>query len=148
MNYNVKRLEVTWKLNTFTVVAAVVGLGVAFLGFRGANILLLVVGTALYGGSIFMIARPVLSALLLILGLFGGLLTFFLVPNPEILNMTFKTKFAAMLMFMALYTVLMDTLLVVGSQLYNLLIQAGGLRGIGLELAPEEEERPEEATGA
>ena len=146
MNYQVKRLDFTWLLNTGTMVGVVIGMVVSLVGYRSNNLLLMGAGGVVFGGAIVAITRPVLSGLLAILGLFGGLLTFFLVPNPEVVNMPLGTRMMAAILFTALYTVLMDTLLVVGSLLYNVLTRTVGLQGIVLEVSTEESaEEPQHA---
>ena len=146
MNYQVKRLDFTWLLNTGTMVGVVIGMIVSLVGYRSNNLLLMGAGGVVFGGAIVAITRPVLSGLLAILGLFGGLLTFFLVPNPEVVNMPLGTRMMAAILFTALYTVLMDTLLVVGSLLYNVLTRTVGLQGIVLEVSTEESaEEPQHA---
>ncbi len=141
MNYQVRKLDFTWMLNAGTLGGAVVGLVLAMVGYRSNSLVLLVAGSGIYSAAVLAITRPVLSGLLGILGLFGGVLTFFLLPNPEVGAMPALTKLFATLLFTVLYTVLMDTLLVVGSKLYNLLIQGLGLKGISVELAAEEAEQ-------
>lgn len=75
-------------------------------------------------------------AVLFILGLLGGLLTFLVIPNPEIEPMTAATRFLATGIFAVLYMVLMIGLMMVITFMYNLFTTTVGLRGIRLEIDP------------
>ena len=83
-------------------------------------------------------------AVLFLLGLLGGILTFLVLPNPQIEPMTSVTRLLATGLFALLYMVLMVALLVVVSFLYNLFTHTIGLRGIRIEAEALEEEGPAE----
>ena len=73
-------------------------------------------------------------AVLFVLGLLGGLLTFLVIPNPEIEPMTAGTRVLATGIFAVLYMVLMVGLMMVITFMYNLFTTTVGLRGIQLDI--------------
>jgi len=76
------------------------------------------------------------------------MVTFFLVPNPDMAGTGFSTRLLATGLFTVLYMSLMNTLLLVGTFLYNLLVQTVGLGGIRLDIAEEAVEEAAEAPPA
>ncbi|MBI4051902.1 MAG: DUF3566 domain-containing protein [Elusimicrobia bacterium] len=80
-----------------------------------------------------------IPAVLFLLGLLGGVLTFVIIPNPQIEPMNTLTRLMATGLFGLLYMVLMVALLMVVSFLYNLFTQTIGLRGIRVEIEEMEE---------
>ena len=83
------------------------------------------------------LALSAVPAVLLLLGLFGGVVTFFIVPNPQLGDAGPSVRFLATGLFALLYTVLMNALLIVAAFLYNLFVGVVGLRGIKVELESE-----------
>ncbi|MBI4055906.1 MAG: hypothetical protein HY402_07245 [Elusimicrobia bacterium] len=80
----------------------------------------------------------VVPAVLFFLGLFGGIVTFFLVPNPQLGGLGPSVRLMATGLFALLYMALMNALLVVAAFLYNLFVNSIGLRGIRVEMESEE----------
>ncbi|MBI4057387.1 MAG: hypothetical protein HY399_07585 [Elusimicrobia bacterium] len=80
-----------------------------------------------------------IPAVLFLLGLLGGLVTFVVLPNPQMEPMGGMTRLMATGLFAVLYMVLMVALLVVVAFLYNLFTQTVGLRGIRVDIEPMEE---------
>lgn len=75
-----------------------------------------------------------LPVVLFLLGLLGGLLTFVILPNPNLDPMAGMTKLMATGLFSLLYMFLMIALLVVVAFLYNLFTQTIGLKGVRIEV--------------
>lgn len=144
MSYQLKRINPFWHTHPLIPVAVAIGgiLGAAAYATGKTNLAL--VGAVVAGLGVLAGARPVVSAVLLTLGLFGGAVTFLLVPNPNTVGMSMGMRAVSTVLFAAFYMVLMDGLVLVISVLYNLFAGALGMGGIRLEF----EEAAEEAEGA
>jgi hypothetical protein len=90
-------------------------------------------------GSLVLSSMP---AMLFILGLIGGFLTFVVLPNPQLDPMTILQKLMSAGLFALLYMFLMIALLTVVAFLYNFFTQMLGMKGIRVEWeeAPEDED--------
>ena len=137
MSYQLKRLDLLRSGSPVLVGVAVAGLVLALIGVKIAKLPVMGLGGVLYSIAILLMAKPVLSVMLGILGVAGGVLTFFVMPNPEMAVTPVTTRLLATTLFSVLYLALMDTLLLIGAFLYNLLVQTVGLGGIRLEIAEE-----------
>lgn len=89
--------------------------------------------------AIMSLIASAVPALLFFLGLFGGFVTFVLVPNPQVEGLNIATRLLAVGLFSVLYMVLMVAILVVASFLYNFFTKTVGLKGIHVELEAKEE---------
>jgi len=95
-------------------------------------------------GSLILSGVPVL---LFFLGLFGGVMTFMVMPGQQLGDLTILQKMLAAGMFSLLYMFLMVALLIVVAFLYNFFTQTVGLRGLCVELAGVEETAEAAAEG-
>ncbi|MBI4249351.1 MAG: hypothetical protein HY611_07595 [Elusimicrobia bacterium] len=143
MNLKLKRIDIHWV--SHPGIYAGVALGVLLLlgGLLTSQIVLLVAGGVITGVCIFLATKMVLSVSLWLLGLFGGLVTFVLVPNPQMGEMGVVTRLLATGLFSVLYMCLMDALLHVAFFLYNFFINTVGLDGINLIYDPVETQEAE-----
>jgi hypothetical protein len=116
-----------------------IGAILALVGYLKDKPVLAIAGAVVAGIAILLAARPVLSAMLGTLGLFGGLLSFVIVPNLSAAGMSLGLKLVATLMFAAFYMVLMDALILVLAVLYNLFSHTLGLSAVRLELEAAED---------
>ncbi len=73
-------------------------------------------------------------AVLACLGLLGGLITFFLIDNPQVSYMAFGQKLLASAVFSVLYMLLMAALIVTASFIYNVLTSVLGMSGVRFEI--------------
>ncbi|MBI4422936.1 MAG: hypothetical protein HY554_04385 [Elusimicrobia bacterium] len=140
MSYQVKRIDPYWLKHPIIPVVAVAGAIGAALGYQSEKAVLSVAGLVFLGAAVLAAAKPVISAVLGTLGLFGGLVTFVLLPNPQMVGMAFPLKLLSTVLFGALYMVLMDALVLAVAFLYNLF--GTGMRGISIDI---EEAAGEEA---
>jgi len=83
-------------------------------------------------GSLILSGVP---ALLFFLGLFGGVMTFVVLPGQQLGDLGPMQRILAAGMFSLLYMFLMVALLIVVAFLYNFFTQTVGLRGLCVELA-------------
>lgn len=95
-------------------------------------------------GSLVLSGIP---ALLFLLGLFGGLMTFIVMPTAGVADLPGGQKLLAAGMFSLLYMVLMVCLLVLVAFLYNFFTQTVGLRGLSLTLEGDEDAGAPQAEG-
>lgn len=87
-------------------------------------------------GSLILSGVP---ALLFFLGLFGGVMTFVVLPGQQLGDLGPMQRVLAAGMFSLLYMFLMVALLIVVAFLYNFFTQTVGLRGLCVELASADE---------
>lgn len=147
MSYQVKRIDPFWHNHPMIPTAIVIGGILAMIGFQRQATVLALVGAAIAGIAVVFAARPVVSAVLSTLGVFGGLVTFVFVPNQQSAGMSLGMRLLSTLLFALFYMILMDALVLVVSVLYNLFGGAVGLGGVRLELEEDAEETASE-TGA
>src|SRR5271154_1402882 len=95
-------------------------------------------------GSLFLSGIPVL---LFFLGLFGGLMTFLVMPGAQLADLSIPQRLAAAGLFSLLYMALMVCLLVLVAFLYNFFTQTVGMRGLSVVLSSVEEEPEDEEMG-
>lgn len=132
MSYQIKRIDPYWMTHPFIPVLVAAGAVIALIGHQINNNFIGIVGVAVGSIAVLAATKPVLSAVLATLGLVGGVVTFIVLPNPQMIGMTFILKLLSTLLFAALYMVLMDALVLAIAFLYNLF--GAGLRGISLDL--------------
>jgi len=144
MSYQLKRINPFWHVHPLIPVAVAAGaaLGAAAMVTQKTN--LAIVGAVVAGLGVLAGARPVISAVLLTLGLFGGAVTFLILPNPNTVGMSLAMRALSTVLFAGFYMVLMDALVLVVAVLYNLFAGVLGLGGVMLEF----EEAPEEGQEA
>lgn len=139
MSYQLKRIDPFWRTHPMIPTAVAIGGILALIGYTKNQPIAAVIGGVVAGIAIVAAARPVLSALLGSLGLFGGLVTFVFVPNLSAAGMTVGMKLVSALLFGVFYMVLMDALVLVIAVLYNLFGGTLGLGGLKLDLEAVEE---------
>jgi hypothetical protein len=67
-------------------------------------------------------------------GLLGGIITFFVVPNPQLYPMTLGSRLLSIGIFSLLYVVMVSAFIVFLSFMYNMLTGVLGMRGVAFEL--------------
>lgn len=143
MSYQLKRINPFWHTHPMVATMVAVGALCGLIGFQTQMPPVAVIGAAIAGLSILFATRPLVSAVLATLGLFGGLVTFVLVPNVQSAGMSLAMRLVSTVLFALFYMVLMDALVLVVAVLYNLFSGVFGLGGIQLEMeseAPAEDE--------
>lgn len=78
-------------------------------------------------------------AVLFALGLFGGAMTFVIMPGQQVEELGVSQRLLAAGMFSLLYMFLMVAVLIVAAFLYNFFTQTVGLRGLCVDLAGAED---------
>lgn len=142
MAYRLKRIDPFWHTHPMIPTAVAIGGILGFVGFYLQKPMIAGLGALVAGGAIIAAARLVISALLGALGLFGGLVTFVLVPNLNAAGMSLWMRLVSTALFAIFYMVLMDALVLVIAVLYNFFSGVLGLGGLGLEFEAVEEEEP------
>ena len=142
MSYQIKRIDPYWMTHPMVPILVAAGAVIALIGHQTDRNFIGIVGVVVMGVAVLVATKPVLSAVLGTLGVFGGLVTFVVLPNPQMVGMSLLLKLLSTLLFAALYMVLMDALVLAIAFLYNLF--GAGLRGISLDL---EEAAGEDAPG-
>ncbi|OGR84692.1 MAG: hypothetical protein A3J74_06045 [Elusimicrobia bacterium RIFCSPHIGHO2_02_FULL_57_9] len=142
MAYRLKRLDPFWYTHPMIPTAVAIGGILGFIGFYAQKPIIAGLGALIAGGALLAAAKPVISALLGTLGLFGGVVTFVLVPNINAAGMGLGMRFVSTILFALFYMVLMDALVLVIAVLYNFFSGVLGLGGVGLEFEGVEEEEP------
>ncbi len=142
MSYQLKRINPFWYTHPMIPTAVVIGGIVGLVGYKTQNLIVAGIGAVVASLAILAAARPVVSALLATLGLFGGLVTFVIVPGANVMGMSLGQRLLSVLLFALFYMVLMDALVLVVSVLYNLFAGVVGLGGLRLEFESAEEEEP------
>lgn len=141
MSYQLKRINPFWHTHPMIPTGVAVGLICALIGYQTGKPIIMGFGALVGGLAILFAARPALSALLVTMGLLGGLATFVLFPrdiNAE--SMSMGQKLLSTGLFALFYMMLMDALVLVVCVLYNLYAGVVGLGGIRMELEQVEEE--------
>lgn len=139
MSYQLKRIDPFWHTHPMIPTAVAIGAICAAIGWATNKTPVGILGGIIAGIAVVAATRPVITALLGTLGLFGGLVSFVIVPNLNNAGMTMPMKLISTALFAAFYMVLMDALVLVVSVLYNLFGATIGLGGIRLELAEAED---------
>lgn len=139
MSYQLKRIDPFWHTHPMIPTAVAIGAICAAIGWATNKNAVGILGGFVAGVAVVAATRPAITALLGTLGLFGGLVSFVIVPNLNNAGMTLPMKLISTLLFAAFYMVLMDALVLVISVLYNLFGNTIGLGGIRFELAEAED---------
>ncbi|MBI3551540.1 MAG: hypothetical protein HY077_03410 [Elusimicrobia bacterium] len=143
MSYQLKRINPFWHTHPMIPTGVAVGLICALIGFQTQKPIVMGFGGLVGGLAILFAARPAVSALLVTMGVLGGLATFVFFPrdiNAESMNM--GQKLLSTGLFALFYMILMDALVLVVCVLYNLYAGTVGFGGIKLELETAEDEEP------
>lgn len=140
MSYQVKRIDPYWITHPMIPVLVVAGAVLALIGHQADKAFIGIGGLVVAGVAVLLATKPVISAVLSTLGVFGGVVTFIVLPQPQMVGMPILMRLLSTVLFALLYMVLMDALVLAVAFLYNLF--GAGLRGIGLEI---EETGAEEA---
>lgn len=140
MSYQLKRINPFWHTHPMIPTAVAIGGVCGAIGYQTQKPIIAGLGAVVAGLAVLFATRPVVSALLLTLGLFGGLVTFVLVPNLNAVGMSLTMRLASAGLFALFYMVLMDALVLTVSVLYNLFAGAVGMGGVRLEVESVEEE--------
>ena len=136
MSYRIKRIDPFWIAHPGVIAIAVLGVVLALVGYSKNNIAIQIVGGVMMSGGVLVATKHAVSAVLGALGLIGGLVTFVVLPNPELATTPLGWRLVSTGFFALLYMVLMDALVLVVCGLYNLF---GGTLNLGvLELDIEE----------
>lgn len=143
MSHQIRRINPFWHTHPMIAVVVVIGAVLGLAGYQKDVKALSILGAAVAGLAIVFAAKPVVSAVLGTLGVFGGLVTFVLVPNLQMAGLSMIYRLLSTLLFALFYMILMDALVLVVSVLYNLFAGTVGLGGIALELDSQAEEAGE-----
>lgn len=136
MAYRVRRIDPFWIAHPAVIVAAVIGLVLALVGYSKGNPSLSIVGGVLLGIGVLVATKPAVTGVLATLGFFGGVVNFVVLPNAQLGGASLPWKLVSTLFFALLYTVLMEALVLVVAALYNLF--AGTMNAGALELEIED----------
>ncbi len=142
MSYQVKRINPYWNTHPMIPTAVAIGGICGLMGFALEKPMVAAAGGVVAGLAILAAAKPVLSALLGTLGLFGGLVTFIVAPGLNAATMSLPMRVASVFLFAAFYMVLMDALVLVVAVIYNLFAGVIGMGGIRLDLESSEDDEP------
>jgi len=113
---------------------AVVGVVLALVGYSRNSLPLSIIGGLAMAGGVLTATKPAVSGVLGSLGFFGGLVTFIILPNPQMADSPIFWKLVSTLFFAVLYMVLMDALVLVVCALYNFFGASLNAGGIHLEI--------------
>ncbi|MBI4377187.1 MAG: hypothetical protein HY549_12155 [Elusimicrobia bacterium] len=139
MSYRLKRIDPFWIKHPGVLVGIVGGGLLGLVGFVLKNPWVSGLGGVVVAGAILAATKPLVSAVTLSLGLFGGFASFVLVPNVSVADFSAIMRGVSVLIFAAFYMVLMDALVLVLSVLYNFFSGVAGLGGLTLDFEAEEE---------
>lgn len=134
MSYRIRRIDPFWVAHPAVFAVAIIGLALVFLGLKKANVALQGIGGVALLGAVLTMTRPAVSAVLGTLGFLGGVLTFVIMPNPQLAGSPMIWRVVSALFFALLYMGLMDALVLVVSALYNLFGGTLNLGGIQLDI--------------
>ncbi|MFH1726334.1 MAG: hypothetical protein ABII00_17120 [Elusimicrobiota bacterium] len=144
MSYRIRRVDPFWIAHPVVIGAAVIGVILALFGYWKDFVPLSIIGGIALAGGVLAATRPAISAVLGALGFLGGLITFIILPNPQLADLAWGWKLVSTLFFGLLYMVLMDALVLVVSALYNFFANTLNLGGIHLDIEEgAEAARPE-----
>lgn len=82
-------------------------------------------------GSLVMSCVPLV---VFCLALLGGVVTFMVVPNPQMVAMTFMSKLLSVGLYALIYVVIFTAVLVFAAFAYNILTGVLGMRGFSFEI--------------
>ncbi len=132
MSYQVKRIDPYWMTHPMIPVLVIAGAVLALIGHQSDKALIGIGGLVVAGVAVLLAAKPVISAVLATLGVFGGLVTFVILPQPQMVGMPLMMRFLSTLLFALLYMVLMDALVLAIAFLYNLF--GVGMKGVSIDI--------------
>lgn len=132
MSYQVKRIDPYWMTHPMIPVLVVAGAVLALIGHQSDKGFIGIAGLVVAGVAVLLAAKPVISAVLATLGVFGGLVTFVILPQPQMVGMPLMMRFLSTLLFALLYMVLMDALVLAVAFLYNLF--GVGMKGVSIDI--------------
>ncbi len=145
MSYRIRRIDPFWIAHPVVIAAAVIGMLLALAGYAKNNVALSIIGGVAMSGGVLAATRPAVSGVLGTLGFFGGLVTFVILPNPQLADSPLFWKLVSTLFFALLYMVLMDALVLLVSALYNFFGNSVKLGGIHLEFEEVEDSGEEQS---
>ncbi len=138
VSYRIKRIDPFWIAHPGVIAVAVVGVILALIGYNRGNIAIQVVGGVMMGGGVLVATKHAVSAVLGTLGLIGGILTFVILPNPELATTPMGWRLVSTLFFALLYMVLMDALILVVCGLYNFFGSTLNMKVLQLDIEEDE----------
>lgn len=139
MSYRIRRIDPFWIAHPVVISAAVIGMLLALAGYAKNNVALSVIGGIAMAAGVIAATKPAVSGVLGTLGFFGGLVTFVILPNPQLADSPLFWKLVSTLFFALLYMVLMDALILLVSALYNFFGTTVNLGGIHLDIEESDE---------
>lgn len=139
MTQQLRRIDPYWHTHPMIPTSVAIGFVIALIGYLRTSSPLLIIGGAIVALAILWATRPVVSAVLATVGLFGGILSFLIVPNLSTTGMSVWLRFVSTAMFMVFYAVLMDALVLVLAVLYNFYSDTLGLSAVSLQMEAAEE---------
>lgn len=142
MSYQVRRIDPYWMTHPMVPVLFAAGVVVAVIGQQADKAFIAIAGLVIAGAATLLGTKPIISAVLSALGLIGGLITFVILPQPQMVGMPVTMRLISTVLFSLLYMVLMDALVLVVAALYNFF--GASLGGIHMEI--EETAAPAEGT--
>jgi hypothetical protein len=134
MSYRIRRIDPFWIAHPVVIVVILIGLILGLIGYTKGQTLLLAVGGGAMLIGVCVATRPAVSGVLATLGFFGGLFTFVLFPNPQVVDSSVAWRLVSTLFFAAMYMGLMDALVLVVAALYNFFSATAKLGGIELDI--------------
>lgn len=139
MSYRIRRIDPFWIAHPAVIAVILIGLILGLIGYTKGQTLLLAIGGGAMLVGVCVATRPAVSGVLATLGFFGGLFTFVLFPNPQVVDSSLGWRLVSTLFFAAMYMGLMDALILVVAALYNFFSTTVRMGGIELDI----EETPE-----
>jgi len=139
VSYRIKRIDPFWIVHPGVIAVAVIGVILALIGYSKSNIAIQIVGGVLMSGGVLVATKHAVSAVLGTLGLIGGVLTFVILPNPELATTPIGWRLVSTLFFAILYMVLMDALVLVVCGLYNFFGSTLNMKDLQLDIEESDE---------
>ena len=134
MSYRIRRIDPFWIAHPAVIAVILIGLILGLIGYQKGQTLLLAVGGGAMLIGVCVATRPAVSGVLATLGFFGGLFTFVLFPNPQVVDSSVAWRLVSTMFFAAMYMGLMDALVLVVAALYNFFSATAKLGGIELDI--------------
>jgi hypothetical protein len=133
MSYRVRRIDPYWIVNPVLPVVALASVAAALVLINKEMVAPAIGGALIFSVAVILMTKPAVSAVMGTLGLFAGITTFIVVPNPQNAAMALPFKLLSTAMFTVFYAVLMDGVVLIVAALYNF-AGALGLEGLSLDL--------------
>lgn len=137
MSYQVRRVDPYWLTHPVLPAMIVGGTVLGLAGVVSQKDPLVWIGGALVSLGVLLAAKIVVSAVLAVLGVLGGVIQFAILPNIQTVGWPLHWKVLTGVVFGLTYMVLMDALVLAIAVLYNLF--AALTRGVRLEIEEEAE---------